>query len=219
MKKLFLMLFGMLSGCSVLGIPTTELYAGRFDSVEEFIANNFKPTLKLLLEEDVDPSGGVEWRAHFNGMNTMYLRKPVKDLRTYCSAKDGLLTQVDFENVEKARSALHDQRSPVSAYYLTGERALQSGESRVTAATRAWYAYEQQIKANQMISGYTQLSLDTLRAASDDGELGAFICEVDQKVIWSAVIEFVRLEVPKVRANGYEVPVAVLKIKGKTSSL
>ncbi len=222
MKKIILLIpFLVISGCSVFGIPTTELYAERFNTVEDFIANNFKPTLTLLLHEDVDVlrSEGVEWRAHFNGMNTSYLRKPVKDLRTYCTTKGGMLTQVDFENVEKAKGTLSELKSPVASYYRAGEAALRSGESHATAAGRAWYAYEQQAKENQLISGYTQLSLDTLRAAANDGELGAFICEADRKVIWSAVIEFVRLEVPKSKAKGYEVPVAVLNIKGKSSSL
>jgi hypothetical protein len=215
-----MMSFFIVSGCSVLGIPTTELYAGRFDTVEDFIANNFKPTVKLWMSEDIDSlrSEGVQWRAHFNAMNTSYIRKPVKDLRTYCSSKGGELKQVGFENVEGVKSVLGEQRSPLSAYYRSGAESLRKGEGGAYANTKAWVAFEQQVNANRLISGYAQLSLDVLRAAANDGELGVFACELQGKEIWFAAIEFLRVEVPASKSKGYETPVAVLKVKGKTSN-
>ena len=216
--NVFALSFLLLSGCSVFGIPTTELYAGRFDSVEDFIASNFKPTLNILLDQDSDElrSTAIIWRAHFNSSMPSYISKPVKDIKTYCSSKGGKLDKVDFEYVGMVRPLLREG-SPLTAYFENGAKALESGGSKSDADAVAWLAFKEMLRA-RAYDGFVHISQEKIMAAAHAGELGAFACEVEGKRKWIAVIDVVSV-VAAVGNNSALTPVANIRIKGSSNIL
>lgn len=218
MRQIVLLVCSLiLSGCSVFGIPTTELYAGRFDSVESFIASNFKPTLSILLDNDSEAlkADGVVWRAHFNASSTGYISKPFKDIKTYCSSKGGELNKLGFEHLEIVQGLLYEH-SPLSAYYNSGAEALKNGESGEDANAGAWLAFKERLK-RKIYSEFVQVSQEKILAAAHAGELGAFACEVEGRKKWVAVIDFVSATVSV--GAGYPTPVANIRIKGSSNIL
>jgi hypothetical protein len=204
-----------LSGCSTLAIPTPGFVAQRYDSVEEFIASNFDLD---MLETQKRLEEGALYRAHFNGTNNTYLDKPITDLKTYCATKSGVLKQDNKPDLAFLQSLKRQLKSPLQAMFEAKTFSYAKGVSEDVAQAAAANAYSRQLKENSKNPNFdAELAISVINDKANEQYLGSFTCYSAAEIpLWKVVVEVESLTTGNIRKNGFDMPVAFIRIQGKT---
>lgn len=206
---------GVLLGCSTLAIPTPGFVAQRYDSVEEFIASNFNLD---MLDTQKRLEEGALYRANFNGTNNTYLDKPVTDLKTYCATKDGVLKQDSKPDLVFLQGLQRQLKSPLQAMFEAKTFSYAKGASEEVAQAAAANAYSRQLAENSQNPNFdAELAIRVINDKANEQYLGSFTCySAANLALWKVVVEVESLETGNIRSNAFDMPVAFIRIQGKT---
>lgn len=204
-----------LVGCSTLAIPTPAFVAQKYASVEDFIASNFNLD---MMDTQTRREEGAIYRANFNGTNNTYLEKPIKDLRTYCSTKDGVLKQDSKPDLAFLQGLKRQMKSPMQAMFEAKAFSYSKGASEEVAQAAAANAYSRQLLENSKNPNFdAELAIRVINDKTNEQYFGSFTCySTGQVPLWKAVVEVESLQTGDIRANGFDMPVAFIRIQGKT---
>ncbi len=206
---------GVLLGCSTLAIPTPGFVAQRYDSVEEFIASNFNLD---MLETQKRLEEGALYRANFNGTNNTYLDKPVTDLKTYCATKNGVLKQDSKPDLVFLQGLQRQLKSPLQAMFEAKAFSYAKGASEEVAQAAAANAYSRQLAENSQNPNFdAELAIRVINDKANEQYLGSFTCySAANLALWKVVVEVESLKTGNIRSNAFDMPVAFIRIQGKT---
>lgn len=193
-------------GCGALGMGTPARMMDTSQPIEAFIASNFEDAERK--GEQAQLHRGVLYSAPLTSVNTIYVRKPHKDLTTFCTKQLGSLVRVRAPNDKLLKQLLGakggDERllSPMQAAVNAKAMAARQNISEPMATQIAEGVARDQAQANRQAlarrqeetrytvfeDGYPMLARQLVRAMRE-GHVGQFECQLEGEKIWQAGIE------------------------------
>lgn len=236
MKKLFVISLSIIvSGCTVLGIPTSETYAKQFDTVENFIVNNFVSTIDLIgQDKEKLKKDGVIWQVSYNNVNAISVKKPKRDLDTYCKSKGGTLVILAPETFKSMKDYFSNKDTvmieTMDTYYsrksMYGRAIIQNEDQAGKISTKPpveeidWSAvqgiYNNKVQAKANLKGEVWQPLFNL---AKNGYFGAFSCQINGNDVWVSTIDVKEVTPYISEMTGQPVNRISILISGKTLTI